>query len=434
MSGKVGDNPYRASGVVAAAAGGGAISWCTTAKTGAFCAASGSGYLVNTTSTAFTATLPGSPSEGDQIAFVDFAGTFDSNALTVDPGSLKIKGTTCDAALETERGGVTIVYTGTTQGWIQTSQANAETMSQEAFVAATGGNTTITCGNYKTHIFTATGPLCVSAAGNAGGSNTFDYLVVAGGGGAGDGSANGGGGGGAGGYREGQSCSCNYCGSPKVSSTGVTASVENITITVGGGGPGGTGNGCQGCSSVFKTITSAGGGYGGASNAAGGPGGSGGGGSYQGNGGCGDVPPTTPPQGFDGGGTGACPSSAGNGGGGALVAGGSATAAPAGGAGGNGANIGTNFFGPTSGSYGTSGSNPGRYFSGGGGSSGYGGPPPASPGGEGGGGAGGIPSGNGVNGTINTGGAGGGGRGGTAAPHTGGDGGSGFVAVRYKFQ
>ena len=71
MSGTIGNNPYRASGVVAAAAGGGAIDWCTTVKTGAFCAASGSGYLVNTTSTAFTATLPCSPTEGDQVSFVD---------------------------------------------------------------------------------------------------------------------------------------------------------------------------------------------------------------------------------------------------------------------------------------------------------------------------------------------------------------------------
>ena len=411
------------------------ITWCTTAKTGAFCAAAGSGYLVNTTSTAFTATLPGSPTIGDQIAFVDFAGTFDSNALTVGANSKKIKGSTCDATVDAARGAVTIIYTGTTQGWITTSQANAASFLQETFIVATGGNTTITCGNYKTHIFTATGPLCVSVAGSGGAAlEQIDYLVVAGGGGAGDGTSNGGGGAGAGGYREGRSCPGNYTGSPLVAATGITSAVTDYTITVGGGGPGGTGNGCQGSSSVFSTITSAGGGYGGYANNAGGPGGSGGGGSYQGNGGCGNDPAVSPAQGFDGGGTGACPSSAGNGGGGALVVGGAATPTPAGGAGGNGANIGCNFFGPTSPSYGTPGSNPGRYFSGGGGSSGYGAPAPASPGGEGGGGAGGIPSGNGVNGTVNTGGGGGGGRGGTSAPHTGGDGGSGFVAIRYKFQ
>ena len=46
MSGKIGDNPYRASGVVAAAAGGGAVEWCSTVKTGAFCAAAGRDILL----------------------------------------------------------------------------------------------------------------------------------------------------------------------------------------------------------------------------------------------------------------------------------------------------------------------------------------------------------------------------------------------------
>ena len=56
-----------------------------------------------------------------------------------------------------------------------------------------------TCGNFKIHTFTGDGCFQVTNAGNAAGSNTVDYLVVAGGGGTGSG---GGGGGGAGGYRE----------------------------------------------------------------------------------------------------------------------------------------------------------------------------------------------------------------------------------------
>ena len=52
------------------------------------------------------------------------------------------------------------------------------------FIAATGGTVT-TCGNFKIHTFTGPGTFCVSCAGNAAGSNTVDYLVVAGGGGAG---------------------------------------------------------------------------------------------------------------------------------------------------------------------------------------------------------------------------------------------------------
>ena len=51
-----------------------------------------------------------------------------------------------------------------------------------AFVTATGGNTTITCGDYKTHIFTGPGTFCVSCAGSVDGSDSVDYFVVAGGG------------------------------------------------------------------------------------------------------------------------------------------------------------------------------------------------------------------------------------------------------------
>jgi hypothetical protein len=46
---------------------------------------------------------------------------------------------------------------------------------------ATGGTVTC-CGDYKIHTFTGPGTFCVSCAGNPLGSNTVDYLVVAGGG------------------------------------------------------------------------------------------------------------------------------------------------------------------------------------------------------------------------------------------------------------
>ena len=70
MSGKVGDNLFRASGVIAAAAGGG-IEWCSTVKTGAFCAAAGKGYFINTCGGTFEVTLPSSAESGDQINFTD---------------------------------------------------------------------------------------------------------------------------------------------------------------------------------------------------------------------------------------------------------------------------------------------------------------------------------------------------------------------------
>jgi hypothetical protein len=59
----------------------GAVTWDTTAKTSGFTAVSGTGYFCNTTSAAFTVTLPATPSAGNIIGLIDYAGTFDTNAL-----------------------------------------------------------------------------------------------------------------------------------------------------------------------------------------------------------------------------------------------------------------------------------------------------------------------------------------------------------------
>ena len=85
MSGKITDNLGRSSGLIKAASGGGggAISWSDTVQTSGFTASSGNGYFCNTTSGAFTVTLPASPSAGDIVAIADYAGTADSNKITV---------------------------------------------------------------------------------------------------------------------------------------------------------------------------------------------------------------------------------------------------------------------------------------------------------------------------------------------------------------
>jgi len=96
---------------------GGGTSW-QAVKTGAFTAAAGEGYFVNTTSSAFTATLPAG-TIGDEISFIDYAGTFDSNNLTVDQdGSEKIHGSTDALTVATERAAFTLVFTDSTQGWL----------------------------------------------------------------------------------------------------------------------------------------------------------------------------------------------------------------------------------------------------------------------------------------------------------------------------
>jgi len=87
-------------------------------KTANFTAVAGQGYFVNTTVAARTATLPAG-TLGDEITFIDYAGTFDTNNLTVAPnGSEKIMGTAASLTVSIERAGLTLVYTDGTQGWL----------------------------------------------------------------------------------------------------------------------------------------------------------------------------------------------------------------------------------------------------------------------------------------------------------------------------
>jgi hypothetical protein len=95
----------------------GGTSWQTVDTTG-FTAVAGEGYFCNTTSAAFTATLPASPSLGAECTFVDYAGTFDTNNLTVGRNSEKINGSAADLTVSVERAAFTLVYTDSTQGWL----------------------------------------------------------------------------------------------------------------------------------------------------------------------------------------------------------------------------------------------------------------------------------------------------------------------------
>ena len=261
------------------------IAWDTTVKTSGFTAVAYGGYFCNTTSAAFTVTLPASPARGDFVVIVDYAGTAATNNITVSPNGGKINGITSSATLATNRQGITYTYIDATQGWLASSNVY-------------GGSTPFTQ------------------------SYTASYLLVAGGGGGGQGNG-GGGGGGSGGYLAGTTAL----------NTGTV-----YTAVVGGGGAGsaaGSGatpfSGVPGTSSTFTGLTSAvgGGGGGGGNSGVSISGGSGGGGSAA------SIPGSagTPGQGNAGGN--GSPASAGGGGGGASAAGANAVGS-GGGAGGNG--------------------------------------------------------------------------------------------------
>lgn len=343
-----------------------------------FTAAAGKGYPINTTSGAVTATLPASPTAGQFIQLTDYARTFGTNNLTINPNGNKIQSSTSNIVVNTSGTSVGLVYVDSTQGWI----------AYDGF---------------------STSPIA---------SYTVSYLVLAGGGSGGNGLA---GGGGAGGLL-----------------TGTTTLVPGTayTITVGAGGAAGSdgaysrGNNGTNSSISGVSITSIGGGGGGAYSATSTPttadganGGSGGGGGGADNantrtwvGGSG-----TSGQGNAGGNGGPNASSSGysgGGGGGSFSVGGTATLKVAG-------NGGSGTSSSISGSSVT--------YAGGGGGGAYSvGSGVAGSGGSGGGGNGGLTT-RGTSAPANTGSGGGGG--GYVDPGAqqlaGGSGGSGIVIISY---
>ena len=421
--------------------GTGVVSWDTASiKTTGFTAVTGTGYFCDTTGGEFTVTLPLSPSAGDVVGVSDYAQTFDTDNLTLGRNGSNIGGAAVDAVLKIEGTAVTLVYVDATKGWIVTDSGNQTDAPGPVYVAATGG-CIVTCGDYKMHIFTGPGALCVSCGGNTSGSNTVEYLVVAGGGAGGTGPGASNGGGGAGGFRSYTDLSP---ASPLNGAASLPVSATPYAIVVGGGGPSVAAPGpiSKGNLSSFSTISSAGGGAGrpGTSGICGSPGygpvtamngGSGGGATGNcapGVGGLGNTPSTSPVQGYDGGdGNLVGGNRAGGGGGGANEEGGCGTHPNIGGNGGDGSFIPTAFIGPTSPSYGETGP-AGRYFAGGGGGTKQTGGSFGS-GGLGGGGDAANPTG--VAGLINTGSGGGAGENTCTGSGTGG---SGIVIIRYKYQ
>ena len=405
----------------------GTVDWDTTPKTATFSAVSGNGYFCNTTSSAFTVNLPAG-SAGAIVSLADYAATWQTNSLTVSPnGSEKIGSVNADVTLNTEGQSVTFIYVDSTQGWINTMDSTSNVRGNPNLVAS--GGTETTSGDFKIHTFTGPGTFTVNNLSATAANNIVSYMVVGGGG---NGGGDYGGGGGAGGFREYKGPADSYTASPlngNPGGTAVTVTTQAYPITIGAGGTGSALNtvGNPGSPSTFSTITSTGGGHGGTeapASVAAGTGGSGGGAMYSQSGAAGNTPPVSPPQGNNGGnGGGSSAGYAAGGGGGAGSAGGAPGNASIAGAGGNG--VATSIT-----------ASPVTRAGGGGGAGGgspFGQSYTPGAGGSGGGGAGATcSSGAGIPGTVNTGSGGGGAN--LSGPSIGGNGGSGIVVIRYKFQ
>ena len=96
---------------------GGIVDW-QAVITGATTMVAGRGYFVNTSSSAFTMTLPSSATRGDEVHIIDYGATFDTNNCTVGRNSHKIQGASADLTVATERAAFTLVYVDSTQGWL----------------------------------------------------------------------------------------------------------------------------------------------------------------------------------------------------------------------------------------------------------------------------------------------------------------------------
>jgi hypothetical protein len=426
----------------------GTVNWSSTIRTSGFTAVSGVGYYCDTSSAAFTVILPANPSVGDIVAIKDWSSTAATNNIGIGRNGQKIEGNTSNGAINVHGDAQTLVFSGTSRGWMVVGSGLLEGIQVPEFIAATGGTVTF-CGNCKVHTFTSSGCFVVTNGGNDLGSNSVNYLVVAGGGAGGNNLSGGGGGGG---FRK------NFP-SPAIAGLPVVATTYPITVGAGGSVRSASpieGVGGSGSDSIFSTITSAGGGGGGGggSSYASGNGGSGGGAPGYAPaptaGGTGNTPPVSPSQGNPGGaGGGGAPNYPAGGGGGSAAAGGrnpgSSSGGSAGGAGTQ-VNIDANNY------YWAGGGGGGKYTAAGNGGSGGigggGGGGGCSPGSGGTGGGSAINSG--ANGQIGPptgpgpsvqGGAGGansGGGGGGSGHATGlgigGAGGSGIVVIRYKYQ
>ena len=105
----------------ATGSGGGGISW-QSVQTANFTATTGNAYPVDTSSAAITVTLPASPSVGDVVTVLDYAGTSATNNIIVNPNGNKLQGTTFNALISVNRQAYNFVYVDATQGWLSYAQ------------------------------------------------------------------------------------------------------------------------------------------------------------------------------------------------------------------------------------------------------------------------------------------------------------------------
>lgn len=102
----------------------------TPVKTSNYTASVQDGVQTNTTSGAFTVTLPASPAAGDQVVVVDSAGTWATNNLTIGRNGSTIEGLAENLVCNISGVSVQLIYSGTTWDvYVQAGGAGASVIS-----------------------------------------------------------------------------------------------------------------------------------------------------------------------------------------------------------------------------------------------------------------------------------------------------------------
>lgn len=78
-------------------------------------------YIVDTTSTAVTVTLPANPKFGDQVKVIDGVGNAETNNITIARNGSNLLGSGNDFTVDINRASIEFVYYNTIQGWIISS-------------------------------------------------------------------------------------------------------------------------------------------------------------------------------------------------------------------------------------------------------------------------------------------------------------------------
>ena len=99
-------------------AAGGGLDLQATPKAATFTAVAGEQYIVDTSSSAFTMNFPASPSVGDTVGVIDYAGTFHTNNLTLGRNSVNVLRAAEDGVINTQNWSTNWMYVHATPGWL----------------------------------------------------------------------------------------------------------------------------------------------------------------------------------------------------------------------------------------------------------------------------------------------------------------------------